>query len=212
VIMGASAPFLFLLKTMGLLNDKQISKLAELDIFQPYVGEKRRTLDDGTKAISYGLSQAGYDIRLSPKHFLVFNDEGLYRNDLLLDPKLSDPTVPYEQVLTHDQGSSFFELPPFSFGLGTSLELITMPADVMGLCDGKSTYARCGVIINVTPIEPGWSGHLTMHIANPSPFPVRIYANEGIVQVMLYKLDSEVEQAYTGHYQNQGATVQLAAV
>jgi dCTP deaminase len=210
--MGASAPFLFLLKTMGLLNDKQISKLAELDIFQPYVGEKRRTLDDGTKAISYGLSQAGYDIRLSPKHFLVFNDEGLYRNDLLLDPKLSDPTVPYEQVLTHDQGSSFFELPPFSFGLGTSLELITMPADVMGLCDGKSTYARCGVIINVTPIEPGWSGHLTMHIANPSPFPVRIYANEGIVQVMLYKLDSEVEQAYTGHYQNQGATVQLAAV
>lgn len=212
MIMGASAPFLFLLKTMGLLNDKQISKLAELDIFQPYVGEKRRTLDDGTKAISYGLSQAGYDIRLSPKHFLVFNDEGLYRNDLLLDPKLSDPTVPYEQVLTHDQGSSFFELPPFSFGLGTSLELITMPADVMGLCDGKSTYARCGVIINVTPIEPGWSGHLTMHIANPSPFPVRIYANEGIVQVMLYKLDSEVEQAYTGHYQNQGATVQLAAV
>ena len=86
-----------------------------------------------------------------------------------------------------------------------------MPASIMGLCDGKSTYARCGIIINVTPIEPGWAGHLTMHIANPTPFPVRIYANEGIVQVMLYQLDGEAE-AYTGHYQNQGAKVQLAAV
>jgi dCTP deaminase len=68
------------------------------------------------------------------------------------------------------------------------------------------------VIINVTPIEPGWAGHLTMHIANPTPFTARIYANEGIVQVMLYQLSSNVKQAYTGHYQNQGATVQLAAV
>jgi len=197
---------------MPLLNDKEISALAELDIFQPYVGEKRRTLDDGTKAISYGLSQAGYDIRLSPKQFLVFTDDGDYRPNLVLDPKLSDPTIPYEAVLVHHQNGCFFELPPHSFGLGTSLELISMPPSIMGLCDGKSTYARCGVIINVTPIEPGWAGHLTMHIANPTPFTARIYANEGIVQVMLYQLSSNVEQAYTGHYQNQGATVQLAAV
>jgi dCTP deaminase len=197
---------------MALLNDKEISKLAELDIFQPYVGEKRRKLDNGTKAISYGLSQAGYDIRLSPKQFLVFTDDGLYRHDFMLDPKLGDPTVPYEATLVHHEGSSYFELPPHSFALGTSLELISMPANIMGLCDGKSTYARCGIIINVTPIEPGWSGHLTMHIANPTPFPVRIYANEGIVQIMLYQLSSDVEQAYTGLYQNQGATVQLAAV
>jgi dCTP deaminase len=197
---------------MALLNDKEISKLAELDIFQPYVGEKRRKLDNGTKAISYGLSQAGYDIRLSPKQFLVFTDDGLYRHDFMLDPKLGDPTVPYEAALVHHEGSSYFELPPFSFALGTSLELISMPANIMGLCDGKSTYARCGTIINVTPIEPGWSGYLTMHIANPTPFPVRIYANEGIVQIMLYQLSSDVEQAYTGLYQNQGATVQLAAV
>jgi dCTP deaminase len=195
-----------------LLNDKQISQLADLDIFQPYVGEKRRTLDDGTKAISYGLSQAGYDIRLSPKQFLVFTDDGDYRPNLVLDPKLSDPTIPYEATLHHSENGSFFELPPHSFGLGTSLELISMPPSIMGLCDGKSTYARCGVIINVTPIEPGWAGHLTMHIANPTPFTARIYANEGIVQVMLYQLSSNVKQAYTGHYQNQGATVQLAAV
>ena len=197
---------------MALLNDKEISKLAELDIFQPYVGEKRRKLDNGTKAISYGLSQAGYDIRLSPKQFLVFTDDGLYRHDFMLDPKLGDPTVPYEATLVHHEGSSYFELPPHSFALGTSLELISMPANIMGLCDGKSTYARCGIIINVTPIEPGWSGYLTMHIANPTPFPVRIYANEGIVQIMLYQLSSDVNQAYTGLYQNQGATVQLAAV
>jgi dCTP deaminase len=197
---------------MAFLNDKEISKLAELDIFQPYVGEKRRKLDNGTKAISYGLSQAGYDIRLSPKQFLVFTDDGLYRHNFMLDPKLADPTVPYEATLVHHEGSSYFELPPHSFALGMSLELISMPANIIGLCDGKSTYARCGIIINVTPIEPGWSGHLTMHIANPTPFPVRIYANEGIVQIMLYQLSGDVEQAYTGLYQNQGATVQLAAV
>jgi dCTP deaminase len=197
---------------MALLTDKEISALADLDIFQPYVGEKRRKLDDGTKAISYGLSQAGYDIRLSPKQFLVFDDDGLYRHYATLDPKLADSTIPYEAALIHHQGSSYFELSPFSFALGTSLELISMPANIIGLCDGKSTYARCGVIVNVTPIEPGWSGYLTMHIANPSPFPVRIYANEGIVQIMLYELSSSVEHAYTGFYQNQGARVQLAAV
>lgn len=198
---------------MTLLNDREIAKLAEFDIFMPYIGEKCRTLDDGTKAISYGLSQAGYDIRLSPEEFLVFSDEGDYATAFrVLDPKQADATIPYKAALVHSNGSSFFELPPFSFGLGTSLELISMPENILGLCDGKSTYARCGVIINVTPIEPGWSGHLTMHIANPTPFTARIYANEGIVQVMLMQLSSNVKQAYSGHYQNQGATVRLAAV
>jgi len=197
---------------MPLLSDNQISKFSGFfDIFQPYVGEKRRSLDNGTKAISYGLSQAGYDIRLSPKQFLVFDGDGFYGH-VTLDPKRPDPTIPYEGTLVHCEGSSFFELPAFSFALGTSLELITMPDNVMGQCDGKSTYARCGVIINVTPIEPGWSGHLTMHIANPSPFPVRIYANEGIVQVMLYELDEAVDQPYSGAYQNQGECVTMSKV
>ena len=198
---------------MSLLYDKEIQQLAELDVFLPFVGEKRRTLDNGTKAISYGLSQAGYDIRLSPDHFLVFDGKEFKgEHKPTLDPKMNNATVPYEATLVHKDGSSFFVLPPHSFGLGVSLELISMPPCIMGLCDGKSTYARCGIIINVTPIEPGWSGHLTMHIANPTPFPARIYANEGIVQVMLYQLNGDVEQAYTGQYQNQGATVKLAAV
>jgi dCTP deaminase len=196
---------------MTLLNDKQISRLAELDIFTPYVGEKRRTLDDGTKAISYGLSQAGYDIRLSPKQFLIFDQEASLEYRTALDPKRAD-NVGREGVLMKNQSGSYFLLPPYSFGLGVSLELISMPPSIMGQCEGKSTYTRCGIIINVTPIEPGWTGYLTMHIANPTPFPVRIYANEGIVQVMLVQLSSNVEQAYTGNYQNQGASVQLAAV
>lgn len=193
---------------MSLLYDKEIQKLAELDIFLPFVGEKRRSLDSGAKAISYGLSQAGYDIRLSPDSFRIFDKSAGFP---VLDPKLM-PISGYEAPLNHGKEGSWFILPPHSFGLGVSVELISMPPCIMGLCDGKSTYARCGVIINVTPIEPGWAGHLTMHIANPTPFPVRIYANEGIVQVMLYQLDGDVGQAYTGHYQNQGAKVQLAAV
>jgi dCTP deaminase len=197
---------------MSLLYDKEIAKLAELDIFLPFVGEKRRSLDCGTKAISYGLSQAGYDIRLSPDQFLIFDGKDCKgKSKPTLDPKLM-PITGYEACLNHGPHGSWFVLPPHSFGLGVSLELISMPPSIMGLCDGKSTYARCGIIINVTPIEPGWAGHLTMHIANPTAFPARIYANEGIVQVMLYQLDGAVEEAYSGHYQNQGAKVQLAAV
>jgi dCTP deaminase len=195
-----------------LLNDKEISKLAENDIFMPFVGEKMRTLDDGTKAISYGLSQAGYDIRLSPDHFLVVDGKTVKgTNKGELDAKLFNNTIPYEAPLVHSKDGEYFRLPPHSYGLGVSLELISMPSDIIGICDGKSTYARCGVIINVTPIEPGWAGHLTISISNPTAFPVRIYANEGIVQVMLMRIN-EVENAYTGNYQNQGANVQLAAV
>lgn len=178
----------------------------------PYVGEKTRMLPSGIKAISYGLSQAGYDIRLSPDEFMVFDGKGFKGiNKPFLDPKMGE-NIPYCAPLIHGSNGAFFVLPPNSFGLGVSLELISMPANIVGICDGKSTYARCGIIVNVTPIEPGWTGHLTMHIANPTPFPARIYANEGIVQIMLIELSSNVKESYSGHYQGQGAKVQLAAV
>ena len=193
------------------LVDHQISKLAENDLFMPFVGEKRRMLDNGTKAISYGLSQAGYDLRLSEEEFLIVDKTSKNgRAKVELDPKLFDSTVPYQAALNHKDGSSFFRLPPFSYGLGRSLELISMPSNVIGLCDGKSTYARCGIIINVTPIEPGWAGRLTVSISNPTPFSALIYANEGIVQVMLHSIE-EVAEAYTGSYQN-SATISLPAV
>jgi dCTP deaminase len=201
-------PFLFF-KTM-LLNDKEISILAENDIIFPFVGEKTRELPNGTKALSYGLSHAGYDLRLSPRGFMVINNNNPVE---ALDVKSFNKELMYEASPIEENGSTFFVLPPFSYALGVSVELLTMPSNIMGITDGKSTYARQGTIINVTPIEPGWSGHLTICIVNPLAFPSRIYANEGIVQIMFMKLDGDVASAYgDGKYQNQQAKVAFAAV
>ena len=196
---------------MTLLNDKQIAKLAENDIFLPFVGEKRRELDNGTKAISFGLSQAGYDIRLSSVEFLVFTTSNWNSLPDELDAKQFDTKPAKAELVELEDGSCYFLLPPHSHGLGTSLELISMPNDVFALCEGKSTYGRCGLIANILPIEPGWAGYLTMCLVNPTSFPIRLYANEGIAQLVLFGID-EVGEAYTGAYQNQGARVQLAAV
>ena len=197
---------------MTLLNDKQIARLAEKDIFLPYVGEKRRTLDNGTKAISYGLSQAGYDIRLSSVEFLVFTmdqwDGGTYEQDV----KNMDVEPTATELIETADGSCYFVLPPHCHGLGTSLELISMPNDVMGICQGKSTYARLGLVTNTTPAEPGWSGYFTMCFINPTDFPIRLYANEGVAQFLLIQLSGNVEQAYTGAYQNQKEKVTLSQV
>jgi dCTP deaminase len=194
-----------------LLTDKEISKLAENDLLMPYVGEKRRTLDSGIKAVSYGLSQAGYDIRLSDKQFLVFNGKEFRAGERpVLDPKMLD-CQSYGAVLNHGDGGSWYILPPHSFGLGVSVERFTMPNDVFALCEGKSTYGRIGLIANILPIEPGWTGYLTMCLVNPTSFPLKLYANEGIAQVVFFRCGT-VDKPYSGHYQNQGAKVQLAAV
>ncbi len=196
---------------MTLLNDKQIAKLAENDIFLPFVGEKRRELDNGTKAISFGLSQAGYDIRLSSAEFLIFNADSAGDVIWASDPKDFDQDPVLAKLFEQEDGSCYFLLPPHSHGLGISLELISMPNDVFALCEGKSTYGRCGLIANILPIEPGWTGYLTMCFVNPTDFPIRLYANEGIAQLVLFGIE-EVGEAYSGAYQNQGARVQLAAV
>ena len=196
---------------MTLLNDKQIAKLAENDIFLPFVGEKRRELDNGTKAISFDLSQAGYDIRLSSAEFLIFNADSVGDVTWASDPKDFDQDPISAKLFEQEDGSCYFVLPPHSHGLGTSLELISMPNDVFALCEGKSTYGRCGLIANILPIEPGWTGYLTMCFVNPTAFPIRLYANEGIAQLVLFGIE-EVGEAYSGAYQNQGARVQLAAV
>lgn len=193
-----------------LLNDKEISILAENDIIFPFVAEKTRELPNGTKALSYGLSHAGYDLSLSPKGFMVINNNAPIEE---LDVKAFNKELMVEAEPTEKNGSTFFVLPPFSYALGVSVELLTMPSNIMGITDGKSTYARQGTIINVTPIEPGWSGHLTICIVNPLAFPVKVYANEGIVQVMFVRLSEDSRNAYgDGKYQNQGANVTFAAV
>ena len=193
-----------------MLNDKAIAKLAENDIFMPYTGEKCRTLDNGAKAISYGLSQSGYDIRLSEEQFLVVRESMVPFREL--NPKAFNEKAPVKAQLINDKdGGKFFWLPPHTCGLGTSLERFSMPNNIMGIAQGKSTYARCGVIVNITPIEPGWNGFLTMNIINTTDYHVRIFANEGIAQVMLFDV-GEVAQSYEGAYQDQGTRVQLAAV
>ena len=193
-----------------LLNDKEISILAENDLIFPFVAEKNRELPNGTKALSYGLSHAGYDLSLSPKGFMVINNNAPIE---ALDVKAFNKELMVEAEPIEQNGSTFFVLPPFSYALGVSVELLTMPSNIMGLTDGKSTYARQGTIINVTPIEPGWSGHLTICIVNPLAVPVRIYANEGIVQVMFIRLNEDSRSDYgDGKYQNQGANVTFAAV
>jgi dCTP deaminase len=196
--------------TMTLLNDKQIAKLAENDIFLPFVGEKRRELDNGTKAISFGLSQAGYDIRLSSVEFLVFDQLPFETDEKVIDAKNFNLNQKWPASRTRRR-LCYFMLPSLSYGVGTSLELISMPNDVFALCEGKSTYGRCGLIANILPIEPGWAGYLTMCLVNPTSFPIRLYANEGIAQLVLFGIE-EVGEAYSGAYQNQGARVQLAAV
>ncbi len=199
---------------MTLLNDKQISQLAENDIFLPFIGEKRRTLDNGTKAISYGLSQSGYDIRLSSVEFLVyeplFTTENFFDGPII-DPKNYEANVVVATLEEQEDGSCYFILPPNTYALGTSLELISMPNNVFALCEGKSTYGRCGLIANILPIEPGWIGHLTMCLINPTSTPIRVYANEGIAQLVLFGID-ETSKPYEGIYQKQSSRVQFAAV
>jgi dCTP deaminase len=197
---------------MTLLNDKQIAKLAENDIFLPFVGEKRRELDNGTKAISFGLSQAGYDIRLSSVEFLVFTTSNWNSLPDELDAKQFDTKPAKAELIEQEDGSCYFLLPPHSHGLGTSLELISMPNDVLAICQGKSTYARLGLVTNTTPAEPGWSGYFTMCFINPTDFPIRLYAGEGVAQFLLIQLSGNVEQAYTGSYQNQKEKVTLSKV
>lgn len=209
MLRGAFAP-LFSLTTMTILNDKAISAFAENDILMPYFGTKQRMVDNHA-AISYGLSQCGYDICLSDKSFRVFNGKDFGANARpILDPKLM-PTSGAEAPLNHGPEGCWYVLPAHSFGLGISMERFTMPNNVFALVEGKSTYGRCGLIANILPIEPGWSGYLTMCLINPTAFGIKLYAREGIAQVVFFDC-GEVGEAYSGHYQNQGAKVRLAAV
>ncbi|MFP4589609.1 MAG: dCTP deaminase [Candidatus Acetothermia bacterium] len=153
-----------------LLNDRQIKEIRPLTPFVDHL--------ETDAAVSYGLGSFGYDIRLD-RHFRVFTDI----HSAEIDPKEFD-----ESAFVEQEGSSCL-IPPNSFCLGQSLEKFEMPEDVFGLVVGKSTYARCGIIVNMTPIEPGWRGYLTIEISNTTPLPARIYSQEGIAQVIFFKGD-----------------------
>lgn len=147
------------------------------------------------KVISYGLSSYGYDIRVANK-FKIFTNV----HSAVVDPKNFDPKS------FVDFTGDICVIPPNSFVLARTVEYFRIPRDVLTICVGKSTYARCGLIVNVTPFEPEWEGFVTLEISNTTPLPARIYANEGISQVLFFRSDTMCETSYAdrkGKYQKQ---------
>ena len=180
---------------MGLKPDHWIRKMAlEHKMRQPFEGSQ---VSDGV--ISYGLSSYGYDIR-------VANDFKIFTNvySAIVDPKEFDinSMVDFE--------GDVCVIPPNSFALARTVEYFRIPRTVLTVCLGKSTYARCGIIVNVTPFEPEWEGFVTLEISNTTPLPAKIYANEGIAQVLFFEADEECETSYAdkkGKYQKQQSIV-----
>jgi len=180
---------------MSLQSDRWIRKMAkEKGIIEPFHDGLVREVD-GRKVISYGLSSYGYDLRVSD-HFKVFTN----LNNSLVDPKA------FEQSAFVDVIGDECIIPPNSFALAKSVEYFRIPRDVLTLCIGKSTYARCGIIVNVTPFEPEWEGYVTLEISNTTPLPAKIYANEGLAQVLFYQAAEACETSYAdrgGKYMGQ---------
>lgn len=162
------------------------------------------------QTLSFGTSSYGYDLTLSPKEFKVFK----HVPGTIMNPKQFNAANLEAAKLHLDSFGSFFILPGHSYGLGVAVEKLQMPANITGICLGKSTYARMGIIANLTPVEAKWSGHLTLEFSNSSCADCRIYANEGIVQVLF--LEGEpCETTYEdrkGKYQGQGEAVTMAIV
>lgn len=176
---------------MTILSDKWIREHAQKDnMIEPFCD---RQAADGK--ISYGLSSYGYDARVAPE-FKIFTNV----DNTIVDPKNLSETV------FVDRTSDVCILPPHSFALGRTVEYFRIPDDVLVICLGKSTYARCGIIVNVTPLEPGWEGHVTLEFSNTTPLPAKIYANEGICQFLFFKGNEPCEVSYrdrAGKYMNQ---------
>lgn len=176
---------------MGLKPDHWIRKMAqEQRMIEPFVDGQKR---DGV--ISYGVSSYGYDIRVADE-FKIFTN--VY--SAVVDPKHFDPASMV------DYKGDVCVIPPNSFALARTVEYFRIPRKVLTVCLGKSTYARCGIIVNVTPFEPGFEGHITIEISNTTPLPAKIYANEGIAQVLFLQGDEQCETTYKdrqGKYQSQ---------
>lgn len=163
----------------------------------------------GEKVISYGCSSYGYDIRLA-------KDVRLAKRDVVLDPH-GTVTDAFEcmPLLVNDKGQKYVAVPPHGFVLAHSLEHINMPEDVLCICQGKSTYARSGIVVNVTPLEPGWSGYITLELSNTTDAWVPLYVEEGIAQLLFFKGDAPCETTYRdrkGKYQDQPAEPVMSKV
>ena len=197
-----------------LKNDIWIRERARAGMIEPFEGQLVRHFTEGLRlgrpVLSYGCGSYGYDIRLSPKQFLVFR----HVPGTIMDPKAFCEDNLEEVSLRSDFRGSYFILPAHSYGLGVALERLEMPVNVTGVALGKSTYARMGIIVNTTPAEAGWHGHLTLEFSNSSGADCRLYANEGICQLLFFEGDP-CEVCYatrSGKYQAQSEIVTVARV
>ena len=176
---------------MGLRPDHWIRKMAtEHRMIEPFADSQVRN-----GVISYGVSSYGYDIRVADEYKIFTN---VY--SAIVDPKHFDPKSMV------DFKGEVCVIPPNSFALARTVEYFRIPRNVLTICLGKSTYARCGIIVNVTPFEPEWEGYVTLEISNTTPLPAKIYSNEGIAQVLFFMADEECEISYAdkkGKYQKQ---------
>ena len=181
---------------MSIKSDKWIKKMSiDHDMIFPFISEQVKS-----DKISYGVSSYGYDIRVADEYKIFTNV-----NNSIVDPKNFD-----ENSFIDFKGDICI-IPPNSFTLARSIEYFKIPRNVLTLCVGKSTYARCGIIVNVTPFEPEWEGHVTLEISNTTPLPAKIYSNEGLCQVLFFESDEECLLSYKdklGKYQGQrGITI-----
>ena len=180
---------------MTIRCDKWIRRMADAHgMIEPFESGQVREAD-GRRVISYGTSSYGYDVRCSDEFKLFTN-----LNSTIVDPKNFDPSSFVEVKGDH------CIIPPNSFALARTVERFRIPRNVLTVCLGKSTYARCGIIVNVTPFEPEWEGYVTLEFSNTTPLPAKIYANEGIAQVLFFEADEECETSYKdrgGKYQGQ---------
>lgn len=188
---------------MSIKSDKWIRRMAEeAGMIEPFAPGQVRT-DGDRRLISYGTSSYGYDVRCS-SHFKVFTNI----NSATVDPKHFD-----EQSFVDVEGDVCV-IPPNSFALASTVEYFRIPRNVLTICLGKSTYARCGIIVNVTPLEPEWEGHVTLEFSNTTTLPAKIYANEGVAQMLFFESDEVCETSYKdrgGKYQGQrGVTLPKA--
>ena len=166
---------------MSVLSDRWIKKMAiEKEMIKPFVSEQK-----SSKNISYGLSSFGYDARVS-NEFKIFTD---------VDSVIVDPKNFKKNSFVSRSGNQCI-VPPNSFVLASTVEYFKIPKDILVICLGKSTYARCGIIVNVTPLEPGWEGHVTLEFSNTTPLPAKIYANEGAAQFIFLKGNEDPEITY----------------
>jgi len=188
---------------MSIKSDKWIRRMAEeYGMIEPFESGQVRDSERG-RVISYGTSSYGYDVRCSDE-FKIFTNI----NSAIVDPK------DFDSNSFVDVKSDVCIIPPNSFALARTVEFFRIPRDVLTICLGKSTYARCGIIVNVTPLEPEWEGHVTLEFSNTTTLPAKIYANEGVAQMLFFSGDEVCETSYKdrgGKYQGQtGVTLPKA--